>query len=99
MEKPTEREKCIELLYDLLNNRFAGQTGIIYVKSIEDTKYITKELLKRGLKVERYQVKQKNEQRVKTHTKWLSGKIQAIVATTIEFGMYVYFEEEFKQFC
>lgn len=89
MEKPTEREKCIELLYDLLNNRFAGQTGIIYVKSIEDTKNIAKELLKRGLKVEQYHDKQKNEQRVDTHTKWLSGKIQAIIATTVTFGMYV----------
>lgn len=34
MEKPADKEQCIELLYDLLSKRFAGQSGIIYAFSI-----------------------------------------------------------------
>lgn len=88
MEKPPEKDKCIELLYDLLSNRFAGKSGIIYAFSIADTEEISNELLQRDLKVRPYHASLTNERRTKIHAKWLSGEIQAVVAT-VAFGMYV----------
>ncbi|XP_031620105.1 ATP-dependent DNA helicase Q1-like [Contarinia nasturtii] len=86
MDKPAEKEQCIELLYDLLNKRFAGQSGIIYAFSIADTEEIASELSQRNLKVRPYHAQLTNERRTLVHSKWLSGEIQAVVAT-VAFGM------------
>lgn len=87
MEKP-EKEECIKLLYDLLSNRYAGQSGIIYAFSINDTEEIASELTKKGLNVLPYNALMPNTRRTAVHTKWLSGEVQAVVAT-VAFGMYV----------
>lgn len=86
MEKPAEKEQCIELLSDLLGKRFAGQSGIIYAFSISDTEEIASELMQRNLSVLPYHAMLTNERRTKIHSKWLSGEIQAVVAT-VAFGM------------
>lgn len=86
MEKPSEKDQCIELLYDLLSNRYAGKSGIIYVFSIADTEEIASELSKKNLNVRPYHAQLTNERRTKVHSKWLSGEIQAVVAT-VAFGM------------
>lgn len=86
MEKPPEKEKCFDLLYDLLSRRFAGQSGIIYAFSIADTEEIASELGQRNLEVRPYHASLTNERRTKIHSKWLSGEIQAVVAT-VAFGM------------
>lgn len=88
MEKPSEKEQCFEMLYDLLSNRFAGQSGIIYAFSISDTEEIASELSQRGLNVKPYNASLTNDRRTKVHSKWLSGEIQAVVAT-VAFGMLV----------
>lgn len=61
MEKPSEKEQCIELLHDLLSKRFAGQSGIIYAFSIADTEEIASELSQRNLKVRPYHAQLTNE--------------------------------------
>lgn len=86
MEKPAEKDQCTELLYDLLAKRFAGQSGIIYAYSINDTQEIVSELVKKGLNVRPYHASLTNECRTRVHEEWLSGKIQAVVAT-VAFGM------------
>lgn len=86
MEKPADKEQCIELLQDLLSKRFAGKSGIIYAFSIADTEEIASELMKRNINVRPYHAMLTNERRTKIHSKWLSGEIQAVVAT-VAFGM------------
>lgn len=86
MEKPAEKVQCIELLADLLKNRYTGQSGIIYAFSIADTEEIASELVNKGLQVRPYNAQLTNERRTAVHSKWLSGEIQAVVAT-VAFGM------------
>lgn len=86
MDKPDEKKQCIELLADLLTNRYVGQSGIIYAFSIADTEEIAAELTQKNLKVRPYHAQLTNERRTKVHQKWLSGEIQAVVAT-VAFGM------------
>lgn len=86
MEKPSEKEQCIEVLYDLLSKRYANQSGIIYAFSIADTEEIAAELTRRHVNVRPYHANLTNERRTKIHSKWLSGEIQAVVAT-VAFGM------------
>lgn len=86
MEKPVDKEQCVELLYELLSKRFAGQSGIIYAFSIADTEEIASELMQRKVNVRPYHASLTNDRRTKIHSKWLSGEIQAVVAT-VAFGM------------
>lgn len=86
MEKPCDKEQCIELLYDLLSKRYAGQSGIIYAFSIADTEEIASALMQRGINLRPYHADLTNDRRTKIHSKWLSGEIQAVVAT-VAFGM------------
>lgn len=86
MEKPERKEDCIELLHELLSKRYKGQSGIIYAFSIADTEDIASELGKRNIEVRPYHAMLTNERRTIVHSKWLSGEIQAVVAT-VAFGM------------
>lgn len=86
MEKPSEKEKCIDLLYDLLKIRYSGKSGIIYAFSISDTEELASALVERGIKIRPYHANLTSERRTKIHSKWLSGEIQAVVAT-VAFGM------------
>lgn len=86
LEKPADKEQCIELLYDLLKNRYANKSGIIYAFSIADTEEIASALVTKGLNVRPYHANLTNDRRTKVHSKWLSGSIQAVVAT-VAFGM------------
>lgn len=86
MEKPAEKEKCIDLLYNLVKTRYAGKSGIIYAFSISDTEELASALVERGIKIRPYHANLTSERRTKIHSKWLSGEIQAVVAT-VAFGM------------
>lgn len=86
MEKPADKEQCIDLLHNLLKTRYSDKTGIIYTFSIADTEELSKALVSRGLKVRPYHASLTYERRTKTHMKWRSGEIQAVIAT-VAFGM------------
>lgn len=86
MEKPSEKEKCVDLLYELLGTRYAGKSGIIYAFSISDTEDLALALTERGIKVRPYHANLTADRRTKIHQRWLTGDIQAVVAT-VAFGM------------
>lgn len=86
MEKPADKQEVYEMLGDLLKNRYAGQSGIIYTYSVKDTEDIAAELHKRGIKAKPYYSDLQAERRTKIHENWLNGSIQVVVAT-ISFGM------------
>lgn len=86
MDKPGDKDQCVDLLFDLLKNRYDKKSGIIYTFSIADTEEISSALVSRGLSVRPYHANLTADRRTKVHTKWLSGEIQAVVAT-VAFGM------------
>lgn len=86
MEKPSEKDKIIELLAELLKNRYKGMSGIIYTYSIKDAEDLTSELLQRDVKVRPYHANLDADKRTRIHSRWLSGEIQAVIGT-VAFGM------------
>lgn len=86
LEKPSESEAVYDMLADLLKNRYAGQSGIIYTFSIKDTETLVSELLQRDCKVRAYHASLEANQRSAVYQKWMSNQIQAVVAT-IAFGL------------
>jgi ATP-dependent DNA helicase Q1 len=86
VEKPSENEALYDLLADMLKNRYAGQSGIIYTFSIKDTETLVSELLQRDCKVRPYHAQLEANQRSNVYQKWMDNQIQAVVAT-IAFGL------------
>lgn len=91
LEKPSDNEATYELLADLLKNRYAGQSGIIYTFSIKDTETLVSELLQRDCKVRPYHASLEANQRSTVYQNWMTNQIQAVVAT-IAFGLGKRFE-------
>lgn len=86
LEKPSESEALYDLIAELLKNRYANQSGIIYTFSIKDTETLVSELLQRDCKVRPYHASLEANQRTNVYQKWMSNEIQAVVAT-IAFGL------------
>lgn len=86
IEKPNEAEAVYDMLADLLKNRYAEQTGIIYTFSVKDTETLVSELLQRDCKVRPYHASLEANQRSAVYQKWMAGEIQAVCAT-IAFGL------------
>uniref|UniRef100_A0A1B0CJD7 ATP-dependent DNA helicase n=1 Tax=Lutzomyia longipalpis TaxID=7200 RepID=A0A1B0CJD7_LUTLO len=86
MEKPGEKKVLVELLANLLRRRYAGKSGIIYTHSQKDAEDLAQALTLNNCKVNPYHANLSPEVRTKVHENWLSGQIQAVVAT-VAFGM------------
>lgn len=86
ISKPTGQTEVLDLLENLLKNKFKNKSGIIYTTAIKDCEELTKELRKRDIKAGVYHAVLDAEVRSKMHTKWMAGEYQVIVAT-IAFGM------------
>ncbi|XP_058790398.1 ATP-dependent DNA helicase Q1-like isoform X2 [Phymastichus coffea] len=84
--KPTDKETCLEMIVNLLKNRFEGKSGIIYTTTIKESEQLSTDLRTRGLKVGCYHAMLEPEYRTKVYSKWISGDYQAVVAT-IAFGL------------
>ncbi|XP_059607390.1 ATP-dependent DNA helicase Q1-like [Phlebotomus argentipes] len=86
MEKPAERKGVVELLVGLLKRRYAGKSGIIYTLSQKDTEQLATALIQHNCQVSPYHANLDAEVRSRVHENWLTGQIQAVVAT-VAFGM------------
>lgn len=86
IEKPIKSEETIDILVNLLKNRYKNQCGIIYTFSIKDTEMLANELMQEGCGVRAYHAELSPGQRSKVYKKWMNDEIQAVVAT-IAFGM------------
>lgn len=75
-----------DLLANLLQNRYADKSGIIYAQSKTDCENISAAMHLMGLQVESYHADLSLDERTNILRNWLSGKLQAVVAT-IAFGM------------
>lgn len=74
------------MLGDLLKKRYAHKSGIIYAQTKTDCENISAAMNAMGLQVKPYHADLSVDERTNIFREWLSGKLQAVVAT-IAFGM------------
>ncbi|KAI8520360.1 hypothetical protein Bbelb_001140 [Branchiostoma belcheri] len=86
LRKPSSHENVMEKLVQVINDRFKGQSGIIYVFSRREAEQVAGDLLKRGVQAGYYHADLDAKYRSLVHRKWLANTIQVVVAT-IAFGM------------
>ncbi|XP_011494058.1 PREDICTED: ATP-dependent DNA helicase Q1-like [Ceratosolen solmsi marchali] len=84
--KLSDKDKCTEMIVNLLKNRFSGKSGIIYTTTIKESEQLKADLRGHGLKVGCYHAMLEAEHRTKVYSKWITGEYQAVVAT-IAFGL------------
>ncbi|KZC11590.1 ATP-dependent DNA helicase Q1, partial [Dufourea novaeangliae] len=84
--KPTEKSICLDMIENLLKNRFKDKSGIIYTTTIKDAEQLTTDLRALSINVGCYHALLEANYRSEVYTKWISGKYQIVVAT-IAFGL------------
>jgi bloom syndrome protein len=83
--RPKEKQP-VERIADIINERFAGKTGIVYTLSRKQTESIAKKLTERGIRAEHYHAALQTEEKTQVQRDWQSGRVKVVVAT-IAFGM------------
>ncbi|KAG8165221.1 hypothetical protein KVR01_005496 [Diaporthe batatas] len=83
--RPKEKQP-VERIADIINERFAGKTGIVYTLSRKQTEKIAKTLTERGIRAEHYHAALQTEEKAQVQRDWQSGRVKVVVAT-IAFGM------------
>lgn len=86
MRKPTAKIQAYNILENLIKERYFNKSGIIYTFSINDCVDIADMLMRRSIKASPYHARLNADIRTRIHSKWLTGEIQIVVATTA-FGM------------
>ncbi|XP_022081454.1 ATP-dependent DNA helicase Q1-like [Acanthaster planci] len=84
--KPSSEARFIELLVQLLNGRYKGQSGIIYCLSRKNTEQVALALQGCNIQAEPYHADLEASYRSAVHGRWKSGLTQVVIAT-IAFGM------------
>lgn len=80
------KKKIFADIIEMVNTKFYHQPGLIYCASIKDTEEMQTNLSKNGINCGCYHGKMNEKKRNNVQEKWMSGKIDIIVAT-IAFGM------------
>ncbi|KAL9702514.1 hypothetical protein quinque_006032 [Culex quinquefasciatus] len=86
LEKPSDKEELYDMLAELMKGRYRNMSGIIYTFTVKETEEISTQLLQRDVKVIPYHAYLDAKQRSRTHQRWMSNEVQAVVAT-VAFGM------------
>uniref|UniRef100_A0A1I7UJR1 ATP-dependent DNA helicase n=1 Tax=Caenorhabditis tropicalis TaxID=1561998 RepID=A0A1I7UJR1_9PELO len=86
LNKQGIEERSINDISQLISSQFQGETGIVYCLSRNDCEKVAKLLNARGIKAKHYHAYMESSERSDSHQKWISGKVQVIVAT-VAFGM------------
>ncbi|KAI1291828.1 ATP-dependent DNA helicase Q1 [Halotydeus destructor] len=82
----TSSKDSAEEIAEMINDRFQGNSGIVYCLTVKDTEELSAKLQSNKIRARCYHAQLANEDRTKIHQDWYSGKVQVIVAT-IAFGM------------
>jgi bloom syndrome protein len=86
--KKNPGDQAIDQIYNIINEKYKDDTGIVYCLSKEDTRKVEEALHQKGLKVARY-TGGGSMSRVELATnekRWRNGEVKVMVAT-IAFGM------------
>lgn len=81
-----KEKQPVERIADIINERFPGQTGIVYTLSRKQTENIAKKLTERGIRAKHYHAALQTEDKAQVQRDWQSGRVKVVVAT-IAFGM------------
>lgn len=81
-----KERQSVDLIAELINEKYAGQTGIVYTLSRKSTEQVSQKLNGFGIKSAHYHASMKKEDRTNVQRKWQAGTIKVVVAT-IAFGM------------
>ena len=86
IEKPGTKQRTHELLLEMLENEFDGETGIIYATTIKECNDTFEYLSLNEVSCLPYHGHIAADIREKTQKKWLEDKCQVIVST-VAFGL------------
>ncbi|RWA13512.1 hypothetical protein EKO27_g1588 [Xylaria grammica] len=74
------------IIADLINSKYAGETGIVYTLSRKSAETIAQKLRDQGIASHHYHASVDSSEKVRIQREWQQGKIKVVVAT-IAFGM------------
>lgn len=83
---PKKSKSCNTDIVELIKDRFAKCSGIVYCFSRKDCENTAKELTAAGIKTVAYHAGLTDKARATTQSSWISNRVQ-VVAATIAFGM------------
>ncbi|XP_969092.2 ATP-dependent DNA helicase Q1 [Tribolium castaneum] len=86
LPKPATKDGVLNYLEQLMTEKYAGQSGIIYTNTINECISLATALKGLNLRVAPFHAQLEPEQKKKIHRKWLDNTYQAVVAT-VAFGM------------
>ncbi|XP_018603098.1 ATP-dependent DNA helicase Q1 isoform X2 [Scleropages formosus] len=84
--KEASHEDSTTDIVALINGRYKGQSGIIYVFSQKDAEVLSTDMQKKGIAAQPYHANMEPEDKSRVHLHWTTNKIQVVVAT-VAFGM------------
>ena len=76
----------MNLIANLIKQKFQNQSGIVYCYSQAETEKVASDLCSRGIRADCYHAQMDSNQRTRVHEKWIKKQVYVIVAT-IAFGM------------
>ncbi|KAL4612694.1 ATP-dependent DNA helicase Q1-like [Arapaima gigas] len=90
--KEASQEDSTDDIVALINGRYRGQSGIIYVFSQKDAEVLSADLQKKGIAAQPYHANMEPGDKSRVHQHWTNNKIQAsfsrsVVVATVAFGM------------
>lgn len=84
-EVQQKQRQSVEHIAKLINERYKGQTGIVYTLSRKQTETIASKLRDQGIQAAHYHAGM-TQDKIQVQRDWQSGRIKVVVAT-IAFGM------------
>lgn len=82
---PKEKQS-VDTIANLINEKYAGKTGIVYTLSRKQTEQIASKLCDHGISAKHYHAAMAAPEKIRVQRDWQSGRIKVVVAT-IAFGM------------
>lgn len=83
--RPKEKQS-VDTIANLINERYAGKTGIVYTLSRKQTEQIAMKLCDHGISAKHYHAAMAVPEKIRVQRDWQSGRVKVVVAT-IAFGM------------
>lgn len=81
-----KERQSVDLIAELINEKYAGQTGIVYTLSRRSTEQVSQKLNGFGIKSAHYHASMNKDERITVQREWQAGEVKVVVAT-IAFGM------------
>ncbi|KAI2618444.1 hypothetical protein GGR54DRAFT_155938 [Hypoxylon sp. NC1633] len=81
-----KEKDSVEMIADLINTKYVGQSGIVYTLARKSAERIAERLRARGIAASHYHASINPKEKTKVQKSWQAGRVKVVVAT-IAFGM------------